>query len=44
MCNPFDHEANDDGNEYKTQPHCLPGAVVSPLAMVPTAGVPTAGR
>ena len=25
MCNPDDHEANDDGNAYVTQPACRPG-------------------
>eukprot|EP01052_Picozoa_sp_SAG31_P010291 SAG31_NODE_559_length_14152_cov_2.923219_4_plen_178_part_00 len=24
MCNPLDHEANDDGNAYVTQPECQP--------------------
>jgi hypothetical protein len=38
MCNPFDDDANDDGNEYQTQPTCRPGSVISPLAVVPTAG------
>ena len=38
MCNPFDHESNDDGNEYQTQPHCVPGtAAGSPLTVVPAA-------
>ena len=45
MCNPFDHESNDDGNAYQTQPHCVPGtAAGSPLTVVPAAGVATEGR
>ena len=31
MCNPLDHEANDDGHVYTTQPVCLPGSASSPL-------------
>ena len=38
MCNPWDDEVNDDGNQYKTQPTCRPGSLSSPLAVVPTAG------
>jgi len=46
MCNPHDHEANDDGKEYHTQPHCVPGTTYSPspLTAAPAAGVCTEGR
>lgn len=46
MCKDTASFVNDDGKEYHTQPHCVPGSTygASPLTAAPAAGVSTEGR